>query len=553
MEVLHIKGKFLPVLAKALGSPNHYTGLANTLNKNVTPTLQIFGAVLSVIGTVLDTVEIGGDVFMWVGDIVFLYNDGQEIINYTIKDLQNTNNMDPQLLAAATEIQSEFDNSALEIFFRELSIALIEGGGLKFINYGVDFLQTVGNVSAVVACTTGAGCVPGGIIICVNIAIDISDTSTAALAKIQGSINEYVNELDLRALDYNLNLITYDGTGVVSSTSYGNDTASFIVDVNALSSTTNTGNDFGSVITELQGLTYRDNSKKYFLNFTNESIGGDGNVLSDAVVDGYLSDLNNLDFKTYIVTDEAYYTQGDIGEKGWQDLFRNNQGGLLDINETDYDDLMEEVNTNIAHNLNQTISAVPETNNIISALRKKLNAMINIIVREVNYYHKKGYTLGDTPVTGVEFFGVIEDDYGYEMGNLRLNTDIYGSLKSLNNVVASRSGAAGDNDIALTIANLRQMHIMKDLSGILSVDDYYQAMILGIGHDGAEAVRIKENQQQLVDSADYHRQSIMGVSMDEEMTNMLKYKYGYNAATKVMNIIDEMMENIVASMGHVGR
>jgi flagellar hook-associated protein 1 FlgK len=139
------------------------------------------------------------------------------------------------------------------------------------------------------------------------------------------------------------------------------------------------------------------------------------------------------------------------------------------------------------------------------------------------------------------------------MGNLRLNTDIYGSLKSLNNVVASRSGAAGDNDIALKIAHLREAHIMKDLSGILSVDDYYQALILGIGHDGAEAARIKENQQQLVDSADYHRESIMGVSMDEEMANLMQYKYGYNAAAKILNVIDEMMESMVRNMGHVGR
>ena len=185
MEVLHIKGTFLPVIAEALGSPNHYTGLAKTLNKNVSSTLQIFGAALSVIGSVLDTVEIGGDVIMWIGEIFFLYNDGLDIINYTIKDLQNTNNMDPQLLAAATEIQSEFDNSGLEIFFREVFIAMIEGGP-KLINYGVDLVQTVGQVAAVVACTTGAGCVPGGIIVCVNIAIDIC----------QGIINYIPNKLE---------------------------------------------------------------------------------------------------------------------------------------------------------------------------------------------------------------------------------------------------------------------------------------------------------------------------------------------------------------------
>ena len=200
MEVLHLKGKFLPVIAKALNSQNHYTALAKNLNADFTKlnnTLKILGVALQVIGTILDTIEIGGDVLMWIGDIVFLYNDGKDIIDLTINDLQKTNNIEPQLLAAANEIMTEFDNGNLEIFFHELFLSLTEGGTRKFINYSVDFIQTVGNVVALVACSTGVGCVPGGIIICVNIAIDV----------FQGVVNYIPNKLEHEELQQGVVLL----------------------------------------------------------------------------------------------------------------------------------------------------------------------------------------------------------------------------------------------------------------------------------------------------------------------------------------------------------
>jgi flagellar hook-associated protein 1 FlgK len=57
----------------------------------------------------------------------------------------------------------------------------------------------------------------------------------------------------------------------------------------------------------------------------------------------------------------------------------------------------------------------------------------------------------------------------------------------------------------------------------------------------------------LVISADSQRQSIMGVSLDEEMSNMMKYQFGYSASARIMNILDEMIETVVNRMGITGR
>jgi flagellar hook-associated protein 1 FlgK len=45
----------------------------------------------------------------------------------------------------------------------------------------------------------------------------------------------------------------------------------------------------------------------------------------------------------------------------------------------------------------------------------------------------------------------------------------------------------------------------------------------------------------------------MGVSLDEEMTNMVKYQQSYNACARMMTVMDEMIDRIVNQLGLVGR
>ena len=95
--------------------------------------------------------------------------------------------------------------------------------------------------------------------------------------------------------------------------------------------------------------------------------------------------------------------------------------------------------------------------------------------------------------------------------------------------------------------------MIVDKMGLVSLDDYYQYIILTVGSKGSEATNIAESQGRLVEAADAQRTAIAGVSMDEEMTNMLKFKFAYDAAARVLNIIDSMLETVVNRLGMVGR
>jgi flagellar hook-associated protein 1 FlgK len=59
---------------------------------------------------------------------------------------------------------------------------------------------------------------------------------------------------------------------------------------------------------------------------------------------------------------------------------------------------------------------------------------------------------------------------------------------------------------------------------------------------------ISNNQATAVENLETSRQSIMGVSSEEELSNMIKYQSAYGAASRYINVIDEMLEHIVTNL-----
>jgi len=188
--------------------------------------------------------------------------------------------------------------------------------------------------------------------------------------------------------------------------------------------------------------------------------------------------------------------------------------------------------------------------NILQSLKNSLNAYTVTFINEGNNLHKMGKNMNPAPNNqGTDFFVPINDGKPIGLGNIKLNSN----LSDLNYIVASEDGSSGNNNIALKIANLRNKPVLADASGVMSLDEYYQMVIMQVGNCGAYAENACNGQIKLVSAADQYRQSVSGVSMDEEMTNMMKYKYGYNASARTINVIDQMIETIISRMGLVGR
>lgn len=73
-------------------------------------------------------------------------------------------------------------------------------------------------------------------------------------------------------------------------------------------------------------------------------------------------------------------------------------------------------------------------------------------------------------------------------------------------------------------------------------DDYWRAITANKGVQAAEAKRMVESQEILLNQLEGKKQSISGVSLDEEMTNMIKFQHAYNAAARYITAMDEALK-----------
>jgi flagellar hook-associated protein 1 len=109
-------------------------------------------------------------------------------------------------------------------------------------------------------------------------------------------------------------------------------------------------------------------------------------------------------------------------------------------------------------------------------------------------------------------------------------------------VPATATGAPGASEIARAVAALR--------GG--ATEARYADLVHTMGADAGAAERAAQTGKALVDAADSRRQSTNGVSLDEEMTNMVRFQRGYQASARAMSTMDEMLDVLINRTGRVG-
>jgi flagellar hook-associated protein 1 FlgK len=151
----------------------------------------------------------------------------------------------------------------------------------------------------------------------------------------------------------------------------------------------------------------------------------------------------------------------------------------------------------------------------------------------INTAQAAGFTLAGV-ATAEPFFT------GTDASDLAVNSVLVADPSLV--AAASAAGAPGDGGNALAIAAER--------GG--TIDQSYTALVIGIGADVQDAVRESSNATVLVDALENRRQSVSGVSLDEEMTNIVRFQRGYQAAGRALSAMDELIEFLVNRTGKVG-
>ena len=79
--------------------------------------------------------------------------------------------------------------------------------------------------------------------------------------------------------------------------------------------------------------------------------------------------------------------------------------------------------------------------------------------------------------------------------------------------------------------------------------DYYTDLVSQVANSGYVFRSIYENQVNTVEATQSAREQVVGVSTDEELSNMIKFQNAYNASSRYINVISEMLEHIISTLG----
>ena len=177
--------------------------------------------------------------------------------------------------------------------------------------------------------------------------------------------------------------------------------------------------------------------------------------------------------------------------------------------------------------------------NKVSGAMTNLDSLANTLRTEINNLHRTGTNQNGT--NGVNFFADVPVG-DPQTGAIDFN--VSAEVESdVNNISSGVTGKAGDGGLALSIAQLRTATIAG--LGNKSLVDFHRDNISAVGSEHAFYVQAEKTQGLLSSQIDAQRQSISGVSLDEEMQNMLRLQRSYQAAAKMISVADQMTEEII--------
>lgn len=199
------------------------------------------------------------------------------------------------------------------------------------------------------------------------------------------------------------------------------------------------------------------------------------------------------------------------------------------------------------------------------ALRTVPTGGLKVIVHGLNGLHQLGYNFNTPLESGAPFF-VGGSGGSITASSIKLNpvidsdpSRIATSMRTVINANGKEEAVKGNNQLALLISQLKDApfdYSSSSAAALLqkgTLSDFFRSIVAQLGVQSNEANRQTSNEKVLVDQIDSRRKSVSGVSIDEEMSNLIKYQHAYSAAARVMTTMDDSLDRIINGMGRVGR
>ena len=133
---------------------------------------------------------------------------------------------------------------------------------------------------------------------------------------------------------------------------------------------------------------------------------------------------------------------------------------------------------------------------------------------------------------------------------MKINPDLLKTPSLLGNSFMTEQGEVdhAKADALVQAFNTPFSSLSPDLTTEYDYRDFYSALVGQVATEGSVYDSIVNAQQVAVHNLSDSRDAIMGVSSNEELTNMIKYQNAYNAASRYITACNDMLENLLSSV-----
>ncbi|MDL2289326.1 flagellar hook-associated protein FlgK [Clostridia bacterium OttesenSCG-928-F22] len=188
-----------------------------------------------------------------------------------------------------------------------------------------------------------------------------------------------------------------------------------------------------------------------------------------------------------------------------------------------------------------------------------LNILARTIAEQFNKIHETGYTYeygGNASVTGVKLFEVPAGGYAditaenFKLDDIVKNDPYKIACSSVKIELTIQPPKHGNNEVLLemiALASSESVPLVGNFEGFL------KTTILEVSVESGHIQKLASSQEAVSNNLLTRRESISGVSIDEEVVTMLQYQHMYSASSRMINAIDEALDILINKTGLVGR
>ncbi|MCR4788514.1 MAG: flagellar hook-associated protein FlgK [Lachnospiraceae bacterium] len=160
-----------------------------------------------------------------------------------------------------------------------------------------------------------------------------------------------------------------------------------------------------------------------------------------------------------------------------------------------------------------------------------------------------GYLIDNYTNEPYKVFNLSQPSDGYTTTNISINETLVQAPSLLGFI---RPDGKVDQVCADNLKNLfsEETHLLNpEVKTKTSLANYYDSLISQVSSTGFIMRGISSNQEITVNNLSSAREEVVGVSSDEELSNMITFQNAYNASSRFINVVSELLEHIINTLG----